>query len=237
MKNTFSIVMVLGLFGSLFSACNHSAPNNGAEKPLVDPTEQNSTAFALEIVEETDAEGNLIRFSRRDSDELREGVFTKTAPQGIKLETANYHEGKLHGQRVLFYPNGDSLILETYENGDFEGIYKAFHPTGKLKTLGTYHQNQIEGKWMQYYETGQLKEVVLFQNGEENGPFKEYHPNGQLSVEGTYKDGDNENGLLKFYDEKGQHYKTMDCKMAICRTIWSQENNKAGKSKNKKRKS
>ena len=58
----------------------------------------------------------LLQFTRRDSDGLKEGVFSKMNTKGAKLEEANYKNGKLDGQRVLFYPDGDTLIVETYED-------------------------------------------------------------------------------------------------------------------------
>ncbi|MBK9491847.1 MAG: toxin-antitoxin system YwqK family antitoxin [Haliscomenobacter sp.] len=177
-----------------------------------DSIEAPQTSAALETVEETDPEGNQLQYTRRDSDGLREGVFTKMNAKGAKIEEASYKNGKLDGMRILYYPKGDTMILESYQNDLFEGIYKSFYPGGKIKMQGEYRNNTMEGTWIQYHENGQLKEEVLFSNNAENGPFKEYHPNGQLSVVGTYKDGANEEGTLKFYDEKGVHYKTMECK-------------------------
>jgi antitoxin component YwqK of YwqJK toxin-antitoxin module len=214
-------VLMLGCVNS--NSDQHTDQNKLA--PNSDPAESNAT-FMLETVEETDPDGNLLQFTRRDSDGLKEGVFSKMTTKGAKLEEANYKNGKLDGQRVLFYPDGDTLIVETYQEDLFNGPYKSFYPSGQLKLACTYTNNNIEGKWLQYYESGQLKEEVLFEGNTENGPFKEYHPNGQLSVEGRYKDGDNEHGPLKFYDEQGQHYKTMECNMGICRTVWSQEKSK-----------
>lgn len=229
----------LGVLGMLMVACiNNNSDQHSDQKKLApnpEATEANAD-FALETVEETDPDGNLLHFTRRDSDGVKEGVFNKMTAKGVKLEEANYKNGKLDGQRVLFYPDGDTLIVETYQEDLFDGPYKSFYPSGQLKLICTYQNNHIEGKLLQYYESGQLKEEVLFLDDNENGPFKEYHPNGQLSVEGSYKDGDNEHGPLKFYDEQGQHYKTMECNMGICRTVWSQEKIKGNKGKSKKSK-
>lgn len=230
----------IGLILSLLlSNClnNNSAPVVDDNRLTTDTSaESREETFSLETVKEKDPDGNLLQFTRRDSDGLKEGVFIKTSLKGLKLEEANYHQGKLHGNRVLYYPSGDTLILETYEDNVFQGPYKSFYPSGKLKLLCHYENNNIEGKWLQYYESGQIKEEVIFTANSENGPFKEYHPNGQLSVEGAYKDGDNEHGPLKFYDEQGQHYKTMECNMGICRTVWSLEKGKANTNKPKKSK-
>lgn len=223
---------------SMLGCLNNNSDQNADQKKFAPNPEssESNAAFSLEKVEERDPDGNLLQFTRRDSDGLKEGVFSKMTTKGAKLEEANYKNGKLDGQRVLFYPDGDTLIVETYQEDLFDGPYKSFYPSGQLKLTCTYQSNNIEGKWLQYYESGQLKEEVLFEGNFENGPFKEYHANGQLSVEGSYKEGDNEHGPLKFYDEQGQHYKTMECNMGICRTVWSQEKIKGSKGKSKKSK-
>lgn len=229
----------LCLLGVLMGACVNNNAELNSDKKTKSPSQEATeitTKFSLETVEETDPDGNLLQFTRRDSDGLKEGVFTKVTAKGVKLEEAHYSSDKLNGKRILFYPSGDTLIVESYLDEVFDGPYKSFYPGGQLKVLCTYKDNKIEGKWLQYYETGQLKEEVLFVDNAENGPFKEYHPNGQMSIEGTYKDGDNEHGPLKFFDEQGQHYKTMDCNMGICRTVWTQEKNKGSKGKGKKSK-
>lgn len=228
----------LGALALLMMGCvnNNSDQHTDQNKLAPSDTAESDATFALETVEETDPDGNLLQFTRRDSDGMKEGVFNKTTAKGVKLEEANYKNGQLDGQRILFYPNGDTLIVETYQKDLFDGLYKSFYPNGQLKMVCTYQNNNIEGKWLQYYESGQLKEDLLFEGNAENGPFKEYHPNGQLSVEGSYKEGDNEHGPLKFYDEQGQHYKTMECNMGICRTVWSQEKNKSNKGTKKKSK-
>lgn len=227
------------MLGLLLGSClnnNSSLEDQKKIGPSPAETEAAEDDFSLETVKETDPDGNLLQFTRRDSDGLREGVFIKTTKKGTKLEEAQYHQGKLNGTRILYYPNGDTLIVESYRDSLFDGPYKSFYPSGRLKLLCNYEDNQIEGKWLQYYESGQVKEEVLFKSNFENGPFKEYHPNGKLSVEGTYKDGDNEHGPLKFYDEQGLHYKTMECDMGICRTVWTLEKTKPTKGKSKKSK-
>jgi antitoxin component YwqK of YwqJK toxin-antitoxin module len=174
----------------------------------------------VELINETDLDGNSLTYSILAGSEIKHGTVERTSPKGVLLEQMEYLNGKLEGLRILYTAKGDTQIVETYRHGVFEGPYKLYHPNGKLKTLGQYLNNSMDGTWNQYYETGVLKESVTFDNNLENGPFKEYHPNGKLSVEGNYLNGDSENGPLKFYDKNGVHIKTMDCKKGICKTIW-----------------
>ncbi len=181
------------------------------------------TSPKLETVEATDNAGYTERYSRRKSDFAKEGLYVKIDPQGNKVEEAQFSSDTLHGFRILYYENGDTQIVESYQMGGFEGDYKVYYPGGQLKMLGKYEDNVMTGKWKIYYENGGLKEVVTFKNNQENGPFVEYHPNGNLKAEGTYLNGDYEQGELKLYDENGKHIKTMMCEKGVCRTTWEAE--------------
>ena len=233
MKKTFNYSLWLGLFCWLLVACgNNNSTTLDDTKQATDSIEAPQTAEALKLIQETDSDGNSLKYTERDG--VREGLFTKMNAAGVKIEETNYRNGRIVGQRILYYPKGDTMIVESYQGDSFEGIYKSFYPNGKIKMKGEYRNNTMEGTWVQYHENGQLKEEVLFSNNAENGPFKEYHPNGQLSVVGTYKGGANEEGTLKFYDEKGVHYKTMECNKGVCRTTWAQEKPKGSKKKGKR---
>lgn len=181
------------------------------------------TSPKLETVEATDSAGYTERYSRRKSDFAKQGLYVKIDPQGNKVEEAQFSGDTLHGFRILYYENGDTQIVESYQMGGFEGDYKVYYPGGQLKMAGKYEDNVMTGKWKVFYENGGLKEEVTFKNNQENGPFVEYHPNGNLKAEGTYLNGDYEQGELKLYDESGRHIKTMMCEKGVCRTTWESE--------------
>ena len=188
-----------------------------------DTAETASFEGELETVEKTDPYGNTERYSRRLENYAKEGRYSKMSPEGELIETANYHNDTLHGARVLYYENGDTLIVENYVHGHFVGVYRAYYEGGALELEGSYTANSMEGEWKRYYPNGQLMETVSFQDNQENGPFVEYHENGNLKAEGYYKDGDNEHGLLKVYDAQGELVKTMNCQHGVCRTVWEKE--------------
>lgn len=176
-----------------------------------------------EIVEATDANGYLEKFSRNKTTYAKDGLYTKFDPQGKKLEEATFRNDTLHGHRILYDEKGDTQIVELYQMGAFEGPYKAYYPNGQLELKGNYEYNSMYGEWKRYYETGELMEVVTFQDNEENGPFFEYHKNGNLQAEGFYRNGDKEHGLLKLYYEDGELKRTMNCENGVCHTIWKSD--------------
>ncbi len=176
----------------------------------------------IELVETSDAEGYIEKYERRKSDYAKHGTYRRLSPRGILLEDAVYVANNLDGVRTLYYENGDTLIVEHYQDGKYEGSFQAFYVNGQLELDGQYVDNTMTGKWRRYYKSGELMEIVTFENNAENGPFVEYYKNGNLKAEGNYLDGDNEHGLLKMYDEGGNLIKKMECDRGICSTIWKE---------------
>lgn len=151
---------------------------------------------------------------------IKEGPLKRWSPNGHLMEEAFYSDGQLDQMRILYYENGDTQIVETYQIGMFHGPYRLYYPGEKLQWQATYQKNSLEGVCIKYYESGGVMEEVTFHENSENGPFREFYPDGTLKTEGQYRNGDREHGELKFYDESGRHYKTMHCEDGLCRTVW-----------------
>lgn len=155
-------------------------------------------------------------------DSLKDGTYKRYSEGGILLEEANYKEGKLNGERIIYSKNGIKEISEFYENDVLNGPLTEYHENGKVKMAGVYTNNVLEGIVKVYYASGNIKEEVSFENSAEEGPFKEFHENGNIKWEGTYRNGDKEFGLLKEYNEKGELIRKMMCdERAICTTTWT----------------
>lgn len=186
--------------------------------PMVD-IERLSKA-ELEVIEAKDIFGNKELISRRKDDLAKEGLYQKFTPEGVIMEKAYYLNDSLHGIRVLFYEDGDTMVIERHRRGIFDGPYIGFYENGVLQQKGTYVNNTMSGDWERYYETGELMEIVRYENNQENGPFKEFHKNGHLKAEGTYLKGDNEHGELIEYDENGNMTRKLECNQGVCNTVW-----------------
>lgn len=157
-------------------------------------------------------------------DSVKNGVYTRYSNDGILREESNYVEGKLNGERKIFYPSGSLEIRENYSNNKLNGSYTVYHKNGNPLLESSYSENILAGIVKKFYESGAIMEEVQFENNEENGPFVEYYENGNKKWEGTYLNGDNEFGLLLKYDEEGVLVRKMMCdSIAICRTFWEIE--------------
>lgn len=180
----------------------------------------------LETVENTDKNGNRIRYERRKNDFAKEGLYQRFNAEGKLVEAAHYANDSLHGERKMYYPNGNLDILETYRHGVFHGAYRKYFETGKLQLEQTYDNGAMQGFSLGYHENGILKEKVTMVNNEENGPFTEYFENGKIMAEGTYAPYDGEaleEGELKEYNENGELIRVADCKRGVCLTKWKKD--------------
>jgi len=166
----------------------------------------------------------LIEKYHIDKDSLRHGITEKYYASGAIFEKANYHHGKLEGERLLYYENGVVEIREKYCNDMLCDTLTTYYDGGERRFQGVYNHNVLSGIVKVYYNTGELKEEVTFIDNIENGAFKEYHKNGMLMWEGEYRNGPNEYGTLIEYDDKGIKIKEMLCDtLAVCRTVWQRE--------------
>ncbi len=176
-----------------------------------------------EKIEVANEDGYVEKYRRHRETFAREGLYEKYSPDGTLLETATYNNDTLNGIRIIYYPAGDTNIVEQYVNGIFDGPYAIHYEEGGLLQQGQFIDNVMTGKWVNYYPNGQLMEQVVFADNLENGPFTEYHSNGKVKAEGAYRDGDNEQGELRLYNEAGTLTTIMQCDYGRCETTWSLE--------------
>ena len=162
-------------------------------------------------------------YSIRKEDGIFHGPYTKSDSTGVLLERGNYSGGNLDGVRELYFPDGKVKVRERYKDGQITDLYEYYFPNGQVELKGYYVMGAMYGQWQKFNEKGNLVESVTMINNEEMGPFSEYHEDGKIAVEGTYLHGDNEDGILKFFDESGELYKTMLCDSGRCVTTWKKE--------------
>ena len=169
------------------------------------------------------ADGYLVETFEFIGDSIKHGLQTKFIGQKIN-EQAVYENGKLNGERKIFFGDGTPEIIEQYVNDVIHGSYKVYHPNGSIHIEAEYIEGKMQGELKRYYDSGEIMEEVVMKDNEENGPFKEYFKNGNLHWEGTFLNGDNEFGELKEYAENGELIKRMMCdSMSVCQTIWTKE--------------
>ena len=107
-------------------------------------------------------------------------------------------EEKFDGMVTWYFENGNTMQTVNYKDGVLSGERKNYHESGPLKSQYSYENGHIEGPWFGYFENSKLAEEGTYKSGSRNGAWKEYHKNGKLKGEGTYNDG-KKIGVWKMY--------------------------------------
>lgn len=162
------------------------------------------------------------------ADSVKHGLYRRYSQDGRLLESANYVNGKLEGERIIYnFASGVKEISEIYKNDLLDGRHIVFHPNGEMQSLGVYKNNVLSGTVRFFDTSGMLENKFQYVNNFEVLPFKEYHENGTVKWEGT-KRHDHfwglkyDYGLLKEYDEDGKLIRKIMCdENEICTTIWT----------------
>lgn len=143
--------------------------------------------------------------------EIKHGKFSYYSSKGIKTKDCSYSNGKLDGQFLGWYKNGNTEVQGVYNNGKKDSLWFFYDSLEILTSSGTFDNGVATGTWVKYYPDGTKKEqiemnndkfsgqaVVWNSNGEKkgeinldpkfaNGTIKIYYPNGNLQTEGQFK--------------------------------------------------
>lgn len=89
----------------------------------------------------------------------KHGKWTYYDKYGAIEEYRNYHRDMLHGEVVLFYPNGKKRQQGYFTLNRQDSVYTEWYETGHLKVEGSYQLDQPVGEWKYYYRDGRLISV------------------------------------------------------------------------------
>lgn len=112
-------------------------------------------------------------------------------------------KGKLYIGPWVYYHNKSDIVLstETYnDNGKLQGERIVYYPDGKIAERIIYDNGKIDGLSTWYLENGKVLKELNYSSGELHGPAKYFNPEGILIVEGQYKNG-KKDGIWKYYED------------------------------------
>lgn len=91
-------------------------------------------------------------------------------------------KGKLEGERLVYYPNGQMAEQSNYVNGLLQGASKVFSENGVVIKEFTYKDDELHGMSKYYNADGQLLTEGAYRNDQKHGIWK-YYENGTLTEE------------------------------------------------------
>ncbi len=119
--------------------------------------------------------------------QLKDSTWNIYSPSGKISIIENYTNGILNGERLVFYPLGNSITKKNQVS------QKQYYLNGKLN-----------GKQVEYFDNGKTWRESNYQNGIKEGEELTYNPYGYLEIRDFYVHGD-KNGWCYAYDSIGNN--------------------------------
>jgi antitoxin component YwqK of YwqJK toxin-antitoxin module len=104
-----------------------------------------------------------------------------------------YKNGKLNGQRVVYYEpvNGQYRVAryEYYKDGMLNGDFKEYYKNTKLKAQGKYVNGFLDGNVIYYHQNGRIQKVEKYAHNVKHGWWVFYDDKGQQVGKKLYYEG------------------------------------------------
>lgn len=78
-----------------------------------------------------------------------------------------YQGGKLNGQSIDYFANGDTLNAGYYINDLREGVWRQFQGGHSLQSIGRYSKDEKVGTWDYFSPNGILMRRISYKDGKE----------------------------------------------------------------------
>lgn len=105
------------------------------------------------------------------------------------------------GTWKYYQKDSDKLLtLEHYNaNGKLEGERFIYYDNGQIAEKTIYDDGQLQGEAINYTLKGIVIKLMFYVNNEPHGAAKFYNPKGELIAKGQYKNG-KKHGIWEYYD-------------------------------------
>jgi len=149
------------------------------------------------------------------------GRFIDYYMSGKKQGEGFLFNGRLKGNRKMYYQNGNISADLEYDNGISNGFEKSFYEDGKLKEEGVTKKQKKIGLWKSYYPNGQIKKLTHHNdNSLLHGETVSYYSNGKIKSSFKYENGKyikdkNFEKFYKLYNDGQKYFKLGNFKSAI----------------------
>ena len=147
------------------------------------------------------------------NDGVLEGKFLCLYPDGAKQREGAYEKENVKtGKWTLWAEDGKIIQEEHYLNGKLNGEKKVYYATGNLHTTGKFVDDKPNGRHLEYDEQNRVSIEYNYRNGVLDGIYNAYnegvlwreclYKNGQILREKEYKNG--KINVLRLLDDTGK---------------------------------
>jgi antitoxin component YwqK of YwqJK toxin-antitoxin module len=108
------------------------------------------------------------------------------------MSMEHYVDGKLHGKKLTYFPNGAITEEISYENGVMQGDNLYYSPEGTLLKKLRYSNDELHGEATYYDAYGNVTIKGYYKNGKKHGLWQ-YFKDGKVEIEETFPKPKNNN--------------------------------------------
>jgi len=101
--------------------------------------------------------------------------------------TEEFKNGKLHGDRIVYFENGKKAELSSYKNGVLDGVSIRYSERSTVLHEMTYKNGLLDGRTSFYDLNGKIKESGLYANDYKVGEWKFYIDGEYVGVKSPNK--------------------------------------------------
>ncbi len=104
-----------------------------------------------------------------------DGQWDVFREDGTLRAQKNYRHGARHGRWLLYFDDGQQVRAEVpYQDNRIHGDRILFHPNGEQQELSQFKQGQRHGQVTAWNEQGQMTAEAQYENGKRVGEIKRY---------------------------------------------------------------
>ncbi|HZW62566.1 MAG TPA: toxin-antitoxin system YwqK family antitoxin [Flavobacteriaceae bacterium] len=113
---------------------------------------------------------------------IGEWVFYHNKNDNV-MTRENYNtQGKLDGQRTVYYTNGNIAEIQHYKDGKLHGKVKLYTEKNEIISAYTYQDDQLHGEAIIYDANGNISAQGIYKNNKRHGIWK-FYEKGKLKEE------------------------------------------------------
>lgn len=98
----------------------------------------------------------------------------------LEAEYTLNDEGYNHGEKRIFYKNGQLHEIVNYENGVLQGKAIRYDSLGNLLVKGQFLDGEKHGKITSYYPNGKMSNFITYNRGKRHGEIKTFNKKGDI---------------------------------------------------------
>ena len=180
-----------------------------------------SQSSAIDIFMLTNKEGISIKYVKEHIDQRSfvfyyqdlpyTGIAKGCVENNLKAIT-NFVDGKIEGECIEYYLNGNISKKFLIKNGEKEGEFIKYHENGNISKKSNFLNGKLNGEKIEYYEDGIKLNKSNYVSGKIEGESISYYENGNIRSKYNHINGDLEGEYLFYSDdgvllEKGNYVK------------------------------